>query len=47
MPMSRTRPALASNAAASASGRPISLTSMAPPTWKRSCMTMFISLLRS
>ena len=31
---------------ASASGCPSSLTSMAPPTWKRSCMTMFISLLR-
>ena len=31
MPMSRTRPALSSNACASASGRPFNLTSMAPP----------------
>ena len=45
--MSRTWAALVSKLAASSSGRPKSLTSIAPDTLKRSVMTMFISALTS
>ena len=44
--MSRTRDAFFSKDSASSSGRPKSLTSMAPDTLNRSFMTMFISALR-
>ena len=45
--MSRTRPARAANSALSSSGRPYSLTSIAPPTLKRSVISELISAFRS
>ena len=46
-PMSRTRPALASNVPVSARGWPNNFTSKAPATLKRSLMVVFISALRA